>query len=172
MHAPASGSAATQPAPGRGCRARRLRRAAPPAALAAASPSAPPLLEVEGLCARVVGGERDILRGVNLVVREGETHAIMGTNGSGKSTLSKVLVGHPAYEVTGGSARYKGADLLALAPEARAHAGLFLSFQAPVEIPGVRCGGSVERGLAAGCMRPPHPSRRRPPLSAVTTQQR
>lgn len=88
--------------------------------------------------AKVAGSDKTILHGVSLTVLPGETHAIMGTNGSGKSTLSKVLVGHPAYEVTSGSVTYKGVDLLALSPEARAHAGLFLSFQSPVEIPGVR----------------------------------
>ena len=67
---------------------------------------------------------------MNLTVREGEVHAIMGKNGSGKSTLSKVLVGHPDYEVTGGEVVYKGQDLLAMEPEERSHAGVFLSFQA------------------------------------------
>ena len=83
--------------------------------------------------ARVVGGDQ-ILRGVSLTLREGETHAIMGTNGSGKSTLSKVLVGHGDYERTGGSATYKGQDLFEMEPEERARAGLFMSFQSPVEV--------------------------------------
>lgn len=78
-----------------------------------------------------------ILKGINLNVKPGEVHAIMGPNGSGKSTLSKVLAGHPAYEVTGGEVTYLGSDLLELAPEVRAQAGLFMSFQYPVEIPGV-----------------------------------
>lgn len=78
-----------------------------------------------------------ILKGINLDVKAGEVHAIMGPNGSGKSTLSKVLAGHPAYQVTSGEVSYLGNDLLALAPEARAQAGLFMSFQYPVEIPGV-----------------------------------
>merc|ERR1711976_575933 len=87
--------------------------------------------------ANISGTSTAILKGVNLTVREGEVHAIMGKNGSGKSTLSKVLVGHPDYEVTGGSVSYKGEDLFALEPEAQSHAGLFLSFQSPIEIPGV-----------------------------------
>lgn len=95
------------------------------------------VLEVKDLQAKVAGTDKQILRGVNLTIQRGEVHAIMGKNGSGKSTLSKVLVGHPAYEVTGGSVTYKGQDLLQLEPEERSHAGLFLSFQSPVEVPGV-----------------------------------
>jgi len=82
-------------------------------------------------------GDRVILRGITLTVRPGEVHAIMGPNGSGKSTLAQVLAGHPAYTVTAGSITYDGKDLLAMAPEERAQAGLFLAFQYPVEIPGV-----------------------------------
>lgn len=93
------------------------------------------MLSINQLCVAVNG--QAILKGVNLDVRPGEVHAIMGPNGSGKSTLSKVLAGHPAYEVTGGSVTYLGQDLLPLTPEARAQAGLFLSFQYPLEIPGV-----------------------------------
>lgn len=135
------------------------------------------LLEVKGLEACVAATGEQILRGLNLTIREGEVHAIMGTNGSGKSTLSKVLVGHPEYEVTGGTgmplelclklsaamhviallfqqdrsvskynpsinqiaaaASYKGQDLFEMEPEDRARSGLFMSFQSPVEVPGV-----------------------------------
>ena len=77
------------------------------------------------------------MKGINLTIKDGETHAIMGPNGSGKSTLSAVLVGNPLYEVTEGTAVFNGKDLLAMKPEDRAHEGLFLSFQYPVEIPGV-----------------------------------
>ena len=94
-----------------------------------------PLLEVENLHASVAGNE--ILRGVDLTIRPGEVHAIMGPNGSGKSTLAHVLAGRPGYTVTAGSVRFKGRDLLAMAPEARAREGVFLAFQYPVEIPGV-----------------------------------
>lgn len=87
--------------------------------------------------ANITGTDQAILNGVNLTVRTGEVHAIMGKNGSGKSTLSKVLVGHPDYTVTAGSVMYKGEDLLEMDPEDRSHKGLFLSFQSPIEIPGV-----------------------------------
>jgi len=93
------------------------------------------LLEVKNLKAEVAGVE--ILKGVDLTIRTGEVHAIMGVNGSGKSTFSKVLAGHPEYTVTGGTATFEGKELFALAPEERARAGLFLAFQYPVEIPGV-----------------------------------
>jgi Fe-S cluster assembly ATP-binding protein len=94
-----------------------------------------PLLLIEGL--RVKAGEREVLQGIDLAVPAGEVHAIMGPNGSGKSSLSHVLAGKPGYEVIAGSVRYDGQDLLAMAPEQRARAGLFLGFQYPVEIPGV-----------------------------------
>ena len=93
------------------------------------------LLEITNLHVAVDG--REILKGIDLTLDAGEVHAIMGPNGSGKSTLSYVLAGREGYEVTQGEVRYKGQDLLALAPDARARAGVFLAFQYPVEIPGV-----------------------------------
>jgi len=93
------------------------------------------LLEIRGLRGTVADVE--ILKGIDLTVRAGEVHAIMGPNGSGKSTLSKILAGHPAYRATAGEVRFDGANLLDMAPEERARAGLFLGFQYPVEIPGV-----------------------------------
>jgi Fe-S cluster assembly ATP-binding protein len=93
------------------------------------------VLDITNLHAAVDGTE--ILTGVTLSVNAGEVHAVMGPNGSGKSTLAQVLAGHPAYEVTEGSVAYDGKDLLAMSPEERAQAGLFLAFQYPVEIPGV-----------------------------------
>jgi Fe-S cluster assembly ATP-binding protein len=93
------------------------------------------MLAIENLHVRV--GDREILKGLTLAIPSGEVHAIMGPNGSGKSTLSYVLAGRDGYEIIGGSVTYDGRDLLALSPEARAAAGVFLAFQYPVEIPGV-----------------------------------
>ena len=93
------------------------------------------MLEIKDLHASING--REILKGIHMTVRPGEVHAIMGPNGSGKSTLSNVLVGHPAFSVTKGTIVYKGKNLLELTPEQRSREGIFLSFQYPVEIPGV-----------------------------------
>ena len=93
------------------------------------------LLEIKNLHAGIDG--KEILKGIDLTIGPGEVHAIMGPNGAGKSTLGAVLTGRPGYEVTEGTVLYKGQDLLAMAPEERAWAGLFLSFQYPIEIPGV-----------------------------------
>ena len=93
------------------------------------------MLEVRNLHAKI--GDKEILKGINLTIKDGETHAIMGPNGSGKSTLSAVLVGNPMFEVTDGTAVFNGEDLLEMKPEDRANEGIFLSFQYPVEIPGV-----------------------------------
>ena len=115
----------------------RLARAVPggTVVMAAASRSGALLLDVQDL--RCTVEDTPILKGVNLRVRRGETHAIMGPNGSGKSTLSKVLVGHPSYQVTSGKVSFAGQDLLELEPQERAQQGVFLAFQYPVEIPGV-----------------------------------
>jgi Fe-S cluster assembly ATP-binding protein len=94
-----------------------------------------PMLEISDLKVSVAG--QQVLRGVSLRVNPGEVHAIMGPNGSGKSTLAHVLAGRPGYEITGGTVLFEGRELLSLAPEERARAGLFLGFQYPVEIPGV-----------------------------------
>lgn len=93
------------------------------------------MLEIRNLHACVEG--KEILKGVNLTIRDGEVHVLMGPNGSGKSTLSNVLVGNPKYEVTEGEILFNGKNLLELSPEDRSHEGIFMSFQAPIEIPGV-----------------------------------
>lgn len=103
------------------------------------------LLEIKDLHAQVE--ENEILKGLNLTVNKGEVHAIMGPNGSGKSTLASVLAGNPNYEVTQGSVSFLGEDLLEMDPEERAWAGLFLSFQYPVEIPGVSMTNFIRMAL-------------------------
>jgi Fe-S cluster assembly ATP-binding protein len=108
---------------------------------------ATPLFEIEGLHVEVEG--REILRGVDLVVRPGEVHAMMGRNGSGKSTLANALMGHPKYVVTRGSVRLGGEDVLSLKPDERARAGLFLAFQNPVAIPGVGTGNFLRAAVKA-----------------------
>jgi Fe-S cluster assembly ATP-binding protein len=105
-------------------------------------------LVIEGLKAEVDG--KEILRGIDLVVRSGEVHAVMGPNGSGKSTLSHVLMGRPGYQVTGGSVTLDGVDLLAMPTWERAQAGLFLALQYPIEVPGVQLGRVLEEAYAAG----------------------
>lgn len=97
--------------------------------------SSEPLLVIDDLHASV--DDTEILKGVDLTIERGQTHAIMGPNGSGKSTLAYVLMGHPGYEITGGTITYKGEDITEAAPEERAQAGMFLGFQYPEEIPGV-----------------------------------
>ena len=101
------------------------------------------LLEINNLKASVEG--KPILKGVNLTISPGEVHAVMGPNGSGKSTLANVLMGNPEYEVTGGSVKWGSVDLLSLKPHERALAGLFLSYQYPVEIPGLTVGKFLKR---------------------------
>ncbi|MCA9864077.1 MAG: ATP-binding cassette domain-containing protein, partial [Thermomicrobiales bacterium] len=91
------------------------------------------MFEIENLHAEIEG--KEILKGVNLVVNEGEIHALMGPNGSGKSTLAYVIAGHPSYEVTEGSIRYNGEDIFEMEPDERAQKGIFLAFQYPMEIP-------------------------------------
>ncbi|MGB2695845.1 MAG: Fe-S cluster assembly ATPase SufC [Dehalococcoidia bacterium] len=106
-----------------------------------------PIFSIENLHASVEG--KEILKGVNLQVNKGEVHALMGPNGSGKSTLANALMGHPRYKVTEGRALFKGEDILGMAPDARARAGLFLAFQYPVGIPGVVMGNFLRSALKA-----------------------
>jgi len=110
---------------------------------------AEPLLKIVNLHAEIAEDGTEILRGVDLELNEGEIHAIMGPNGSGKSTLSKVISGHPAYEVTDGDILYKGESVLDMEPDERARAGVFLAFQYPVEIPGVSVANFMRTALNA-----------------------
>jgi len=115
--------------------------------LATAGKTATPLLSVKGLTASA--GELEILKGIDLEVFAGEVHAVMGPNGSGKSTLANVLAGRPDYKVTGGEVLFDGQNLLALEPEIRARMGLFLAFQYPLELPGVRAWQFLKAGVDA-----------------------
>ena len=108
-----------------------------------------PLLKVANLHAEIAEDGTEILRGVDLEINAGEIHAIMGPNGSGKSTLSKVISGHPAYEVTEGDVLFRGASVLDMEPDERAQAGIFLAFQYPVEIPGVSIANFLRTALNA-----------------------
>ncbi len=115
--------------------------------MAAAEKSSTPLLSIKGLTASA--GDLEILNGIDLEVFTGEVHAIMGPNGSGKSTLANVLAGRPDYTVTGGEVLFLGQDLLKLEPEIRARMGLFLAFQYPLELPGVRAWQFLKAGVDA-----------------------
>jgi Fe-S cluster assembly ATP-binding protein len=106
-------------------------------------------LEIQNLHAQVAGDEKPILRGVNLTVKQGETHALMGPNGSGKSTLANVIVGNPAYEVTGGDILLNGESIMEMEPDERSRAGLFLAFQYPVAIPGVTLANFLRQAINA-----------------------
>ena len=111
------------------------------------NPSVPPVLEVTDLHVAVEG--KEILKGVSLTVRPGEVHALMGRNGSGKSTLSATLMGHPRYQVTSGSVRFLGEDLLALPVHERARKGMFLCFQYPQALPGVAVANFLRQSVKA-----------------------
>ncbi len=106
-----------------------------------------PMLEIRGLRASV--DDTEILKGIDLIVRPGEVHAVMGPNGSGKSTLAHVLMGHPAYEVTAGSVHFKGQDVLELEPDERARLGIFLAFQYPHALPGVTVASFLRQAINA-----------------------
>lgn len=108
-----------------------------------------PILEVQGLRAKVADEEAEILHGVDLRLGRGEIHAIMGPNGSGKSTLAKIVAGHPAYEATAGEVLYDGEDILELEPDERSRKGIFLAFQYPVEIPGVSIANFLRTAVQA-----------------------
>jgi Fe-S cluster assembly ATP-binding protein len=103
------------------------------------------MLKIQNLHANI--GEKEILKGINLTIKPGEVHAIMGPNGSGKSTLASVLAGREDYNVTEGTVEFRGKDLLALSPEERAREGIFLSFQYPIEIPGVSTTNFIKTAL-------------------------
>lgn len=105
------------------------------------------MLEIHNLHAVVDG--KEILQGIDLTINDGEIHALMGTNGAGKSTLSNVIVGNPRYQVTEGTITFNGQDLLAMTPDQRAHAGIFMSFQLPVEIPGVSMANFIKAAVNA-----------------------
>ena len=105
------------------------------------------MLEIKNLHAFV--GEKEILKGLNLIIKAGEVHAIMGPNGCGKSTLSSVIAGHPSYRVTSGEIIFKGKDLLKMTPDERANSGVFLAFQHPVELPGVGLAQFLKTALNA-----------------------
>ena len=108
------------------------------------------VLEVKDLCVCLADDEEtQILKGVSLTIKSGEIHAIMGPNGSGKSTLCKILMGHPKYEVTGGTATFNGEDIMEMEPEERAVLGIFLGFQHPVEIPGVTLGNFLRQAKSS-----------------------
>lgn len=108
-----------------------------------------PILQIEGLEAKVAEEGLGILKGVNLEIRKGEIHAIMGPNGSGKSTLAKVLAGHPSYEPTAGTVVFRGENLLDLDTDERSQAGIFLAFQYPMEIPGVSIANFLRTAVQA-----------------------
>ena len=108
-----------------------------------------PLLEIKDLKARLVEGQREIIKGLSLTVNAGECHAIMGPNGSGKSTLSKIISGHPDYEVAAGQVLFEGKNVLEMEVDQRSRAGIFLAFQYPQEIPGVSIANFLRTALNA-----------------------